>query len=88
MKSDAHGGQGVSLRGCAGGFNEEHLGVKAIREDVPLLITALHRVKQNNRDQGHGSRPQEGLLISLTHVCSSLSLRPQMLVGEGLCKSG
>ncbi len=51
-----------------GGFNEEHLRVKAIREDVPLLITGLHRVKQNNRDQGHRSRPQEGLLISLPHT--------------------
>lgn len=69
MKSDAHGGQDVSLRGRARGFNEERLGVRGIREDVPLLITALHRVKQNNRDQGHGSRPQEELLISLTHTC-------------------
>lgn len=68
MKWDASRGQGVSLRVCAGGINEEHLGVKAIREDVPLLITALHRVKQNNRDQGHRSRPAEGLLISLTHT--------------------
>lgn len=68
MKWGASGGQGVSLRVCAGGINEEHLGVKAIREDVPLLITALHRVKQNNRDQGHRSWPREGLLISLTHT--------------------
>lgn len=53
---------------CAGGINEEHVGVKAIREDVPLLVTALHRVKQNNRDQGHRSRPRDRLLISLTHT--------------------
>lgn len=83
-------GRVLAWGGVQGVLMKNIWGVKAIREDVPLLITALHRVKQNNRDQGHRSRPQEGLLISLTHthVCSSLSVRPQMLVGEGLCKSG